>query len=177
MGRHVTSILDQQELLNQVVELIQAGFGHYFVSIWLFDAQQKVLLMQAQASRSGKVDPEKISWLSLDQPSLIVAVYKAGNFRLVNDVHEALDFMPDPTLPDTRSELALPLYLNEETIGVLDIQSDELKAFNSDDSVVFQTLANEIAIAIRNAQLYQKEHQRRPRNRSDRGRSESQDRR
>ncbi|MEM7028905.1 MAG: GAF domain-containing protein [Chloroflexota bacterium] len=161
VGQHATSILDQQALLREVADLIQAGFGYYFVSIWLIDTQQNILLMQAKASRSGKVHPEKISWVALSQAALIVSVCKAGTFRLVNDVLESADFMPDPALPDTRAELCLPLYINDETIGVLDIQSDELNAFNSDDSVVFQTLANEIAIAIRNAQLYEKEQQRR----------------
>jgi len=161
VGQHVTSILDQDTLLNQVVDLIQVGFGYYFVGVWLLEEKQEALTLQASAGRSGKVTKQRGTHLPLDRPAIVVGACKMGLYRLVNNVAEAPDYRPDEALSDTRSALALPLRISGQIIGILDIQSDDWGAFSQDDAVVFQTLADEIAIAIRNAQLYRGEQRRR----------------
>lgn len=161
VGQHITSILDQDELLHEVVDLIQAGFGYYFVSVWLLSDREPVLILQASAGRGGQRLKQNAMLISMDTPCILTNVCQTGTYRMVGDVRQAPDYLPDEDLADTRSELSLPLRISDETIGILDIQSDELETFNRYDMVIFQTLADEIAIAVRNAQLYEGEQRRR----------------
>lgn len=161
VGQQVTSILDLDELLCHVVNLIADRFGYYFVSVWLVNERQDMVMLRAGTGRAGEELPEENYSISLDTPSIIVSVCKSGAHRLVDDVSQAADYVAVKHLPDVRSELALPLRMGSIIIGVLDIQSNQLAAFGPDDVMTLQTLADQIAIAIRNAQLYVAEQTRR----------------
>lgn len=162
VGQQVTSILDTDELLELVVNLIQVRFNYYFVGVWLVTDRKDEALLQAGMGRRGFTLPEALARMSLDIATNIIAhVCRTGQMRVVDDVTIAPDYVPEATLPECRSELALPLRMGETTLGVLDIKSDQPAAFATEDYIALQALADQLAVAIRNARLYQAEQHRR----------------
>lgn len=155
VGQQVTSILELDDLLAQVVGLIKERFGYYFVGIWLLEWEHQQVVL-----RAGTTDLEQNA-IPLDTASVIVSVCKSGQYRLLDDVRLATDYLRLEGLPAARSELALPLRIGAAAIGALDILSDVPQAFSVDDRMVLQNLADQIAVAIRNAQLYKLEQRRR----------------
>jgi signal transduction histidine kinase len=160
VAQQITSLLDLDNLLTQVVQFIQASFNYYFVGVWLVAAHQEVVTLQAGTARTG--GGVQGLQIPMSATSLVVGVCLSGKYRLVNDVTQASDYMPlAEVLPHTRAELVLPLHVGDHVLGALDIQSDQTSSFSYDDRVVLQILGDQIAVAIRNAQLYELEHDRR----------------
>ena len=160
VGQQITSILDLTELLERVVALIQTKFAYYFVGVWLLNEDQSgVVLHAGQSEQLGSQSGYEIGLVQATSP--IVRVVQRGKYDLIEDFAENTAYFPFETLSDARSELALPLHVGQETIGVLDIVSDQIAAFSNVDRVGLQSLADQIAIAIRNAQLYEIEQRRR----------------
>ena len=162
LGQQLTSILELDELLVNVVRLIQSKFDYYFVSIWLLTDPEEGLILQAGA---GAVDSSVVDGLQIspaDAEKAIVQVCRRAESCLIENVPaepEAAFSFAD--LAEVRSELALPLRIGQQVVGVLDILSTAVAAFSDDDRMGLQTLADQIAIAIRNAQLYEVEQRRR----------------
>ncbi len=155
VGRHATSILNLEQLLPEVVSLIQIMFNYYFVSVWLLDKEKETLILRANRGKGGQPRIEAGFALALDTAkSIIVSVCRSGEYSLVNNVSLEANYMALAELPDTCSELTLPLQVGPHVLGILDIQSEQLNAFGRDSLVVLQTLADQIAIAIHNARLY-----------------------
>jgi signal transduction histidine kinase/DNA-binding response OmpR family regulator len=155
VGQHATSILDLELLLPEVVSLIQAMFNYYYASVWLVAEKKEALILQASRGRDGYLAFASGFELQLDTPtSIIVSTLKNKTYYLSNDVMADPLYLPMKELPETRSELALPLQIGGEVIGILDIQSEYENAFDGDSQMVLQTLADQIAIAIHNARLY-----------------------
>ncbi|MBA3531919.1 MAG: GAF domain-containing protein [Ardenticatenales bacterium] len=154
MGQQVTSILDLDQLLMQVVALIQTRFGYYFVGIWLVTEQKDFVVLRASAPRARGESLRELR-IPMDAPvSLIVGVCKDGRYRLVDRVEESPDYLAMEQFPETRSELVLPLHMGQRIIGVLDIGEDQPTAFQADDALVLQSLADQMAVAIHNATLF-----------------------
>ncbi|HNT76073.1 MAG TPA: response regulator [Anaerolineae bacterium] len=162
VAQQVAAILGVDALLAETVRLIQAQFDYYCVGVWLLDAPQENFVLRAFASHSeaqkftlGFATPTEAKSGILAHAGRSQAPYLANDVR--NDPH----YFYWEALPETRAELVLPLRYGESTqatrqfLGVLDIQSDQLDAFAPDDVPVLQMLADQIAIAMRNAQLYQ----------------------
>ncbi len=160
VAQQITSLLDLDNLLTQIVQFIQASFGYYFVGVWLVADHKDAVVLRAGTERtSGSLHGLRIP---METSSIVVSVCRTGQHRLVNDVTQAADYYSlREALPDTRSELALPLNVGEQVLGALDIQSDQRDRFSYDDRIVLQILADQIAVAIRNAQLYALEQGRR----------------
>lgn len=159
VGQEVTTILDMDELLPRVVSLIQAKFDYYFVGVWLLDKSRQNVVLRAGASGAA---PQPTAGLEIplnQENSAIAWVCRHGQDHLANDVSQAEYYLALESLPDVQSELVLPFRFGQEVIGVLDITSDQLAAFNEEDRLLLQTLADQIAIAIRNARLYRSEKQ------------------
>lgn len=161
VGQQVTSILDTDELLELVVNLIQVRFNYYFVGVWLVADRQDEALLQAGMGRRGFTLPEALTRMLLEEDNIIAHVCRTGQMRVMDDVTIAPDYVPDESLPECRSELALPLRMGETTLGALDIKSDQPAAFAIEDYIALQALADQLAVAIRNARLYQAEQHRR----------------
>lgn len=155
IGQQLISILDLNDVADTVVKAIQIKFGYYFVSIWLLSSREEVLTLAACAGQVESFGMVKETVLSIHlEDSIIVTAYRTGQQYLANDVSSDPYYLAFENLPATQSELAFPLRVGPETIGVLDIQSDQVAAFDLDDRTVLQMLANQIAIAINNARLY-----------------------
>ncbi len=156
LGQHITSILDLDELLSQVVELIQHILGYYHVHVFLVDEVSKEAVFRAGSGEAGRLIEEQGGVrLEVGEQGIIGWVAGAGLPLLVNDVAQEPLYMPNDALPATRSELAVPLKIGQRVIGVLDVQSDELNAFDLDDVAILQALGDQVAIAINNARLFE----------------------
>lgn len=155
VGQRITSILDLDELLSQVVELIQTRFGFYAVSIFLLDETEQNIVLQAISDSSGQASNNLGDTHKLGEPGLPGWVVAHSRPARVEDVSQDPRCLDVPYLPLTLSELAIPLEMGREMLGVLDLKSDRLAAFSEDDVALIQTLADQVAIAIHNAQLYE----------------------
>jgi signal transduction histidine kinase/DNA-binding response OmpR family regulator len=156
VGQQVASVLELDELLGAVVESIHSRFGYYFVGAWLPNEAKDRVALQAGIGRDGSQCLEPGWSIGLDAAqSIIACVAQSGVAYRVDDVRTDARYLALDALPATLSEVALPLRVGEEMVGVLDIQSDRLGRFDDEDQRVLQTLANQIAIAIENARLYE----------------------
>lgn len=163
VGRAVASILDLEVLLDQVVTLIHHRFGYPFVHLFMVNPGRCQVVYQAGSGRRSQMIKTQGLIYDLDDPEGIIPwVARHGQTVLANDVDRDPRYRPSG-LPSTstRAELAVPLVFAGEVLGVLDVQSDRLFAFSDDDRFLFEALADNVAIAIRNASLYRSERWRR----------------
>lgn len=150
VSREITSILDIDALLARVTALIRDAFGYYFIQIYMLDRGSSTLIQRAA---SGPLGPGH-QRLPLDGNSLNARAARANEPVLVNDVSQDPCFLADEMLPETRSELVIPLRAGDDLIGTLDIQRAERDAFSPEEVLVLQSLGDQIAVAIENARLY-----------------------
>lgn len=156
VGRRVTSILAIDELLEQIAELIQQTFRYYLVDIGLVEEDE--LVFKAGAGKPWESGFKSFR-LRMDQASITGWAAVSGAPLKVPDVSQDPRYV-DVAGADTRSELAVPLKTEEKVIGVLNIESDRLDAFDESDLAVLQSLADQAAIAIEKARLFRAEQRR-----------------
>ncbi|HLY28879.1 MAG TPA: GAF domain-containing protein, partial [Aggregatilineales bacterium] len=149
------SILDPDKLLQTVSDLTKQNFGLYHAHIYLLDDSGQNLTLRAGAGEAGKMMKSQGRSIALEHPASLVA--RAGRTRqgvIVNDVTQAPDFLPNPLLPDTQAEMAVPMVVADRLVGVLDVQADSVGRFTEADSQVMTTLAQQVAVAVENARTY-----------------------
>lgn len=161
VGRQVTSILDPAQLLPQVVNLIKERFGYYFVGVWVLDERSGRISLAAGTGEAGATLLARGFSIALETTSLLASVCRTAQPRMVNDMRQAQDVLMLPELPASRSELVLPLRFGNFVMGALDIVSEQVNGFTAEDQMVYQILADQIAVAMRNAELYRNEQRRR----------------
>ncbi len=155
VSRQVTATLELNELFERVVQLIRTDFGYYYVAIFTADAGREVITFEAGAIAGGQAVSVDVAW---DQ-GLVGWAAAHSEPVLVNDVSADARYRTIDALAETRSELAVPLLLEEELVGVLDVQSNRAAAFGPDDLFILETLGLQVAIAIQVARLYAAEQQ------------------
>ena len=149
-----SSILETDRLLRTVTHLTKDRFDLYHVAIFLFQESKLRLAsgtLLPKGSRARNMSPE-IS--ILEQQSIVARCARAREPIVVNDVSRENSLAVHPTLPLTRSELAIPLIVGDQVLGVLDLQSDIPNRFAEDDVRIHATLAAQVAVALQNAMLY-----------------------
>ncbi|MFZ6030237.1 MAG: GAF domain-containing protein [Chloroflexota bacterium] len=162
IGQQITTILDPILLTRSVAEVLQKRFDYYFVSIWQLNDRQDILSLRAGLGRDGYQPFSEYFTLHKDTlRSIIASVARQGQAMNIPDVEKEPHYMYREELPQTRAELALPLHIGPRMVGVLDIQSDQADAFTPELGSIFQSLADQVAVAIRNAELYELQRQRR----------------
>jgi len=144
-----------ETLLPSLVSLISRQFGFYHVGIFLVDENRENAVLRAANSEGGKRMLTRGHKLGIGQSGIVGFVSATGKPRITLEVGDDAAFFNNPDLPNTRSEMALPLRVAEEVIGVLDVQSITSNAFQEEDIEVLSTLADQVAIAIQNAQSYE----------------------
>jgi GAF domain-containing protein len=152
LSETIAQLQDLNEVFPQTTELINKFFGFYHVGIFLLDSQKEFAVLQAANSQGGKRMLARGHQLRLGT-GVVGYTALTGIPRIALDVGKDAVFFNNPDLPETRSEVALPLNSRGETIGILDVQSREAEAFTSNDLLILTTLANQVAIAIENARL------------------------
>jgi len=157
-GRQATLLRDPNALLAEVAHLIQAAFNYYVVFIYItFKETNEVYLGAIAAQGTGNLPLG--NRVPMNAESIIGHVAATGEPLVAADVSLEPHYRHYPEFPLTRSELALPLRVGDQVLGVLDLESAALNAFQPDDVRVLQTLADQIAIAIHNSRLFQAEAQ------------------
>jgi DNA-binding response OmpR family regulator len=150
VGQQITSILDLKELLSQVTGIIQMQFNYPWVSIWLVADNKDSIALEARTKNTIDIGTS----IPCTHKGLVGQVYRSGEIVLDNKAGQNTSFFSTPGLSVVFSELAIPLKFSKNTLGVLDIQSERLQAFNPDDVAALQLLSTQIAVAVRNARLY-----------------------
>ncbi len=159
MARNITAIKDLDSLLPNTTRLVSEQFGFYHTGIFLLDEAGEFAVLKAANSLGGTRMLARGHRLPLDAHSIVGYAASHGEPRIALDVGAESVYFNNPDLPDTRSEMALPLRSGGQVIGVLDVQSHEKNAFVQEDISVLTTLADQIAVAIENARLHDESQQ------------------
>ncbi len=154
MARTIAAVQDLSALLPNITNLVSEQLGFYHSGIFLVDDAGKYAVLKASNSEGGRQMLNRDHRLLLDTHSIVGYVTSRGEPRIARDVESDSVFFNNPNLPETRSEMALPLRVSGRVIGALDIQSIQTDAFSQEDISVLSTLADQIAIAIENARLF-----------------------
>jgi GAF domain-containing protein/HAMP domain-containing protein len=157
VGRHITSILDADELLEEIARLLKEAFGYYLITIGVIEGDEVVF--KAGAKTHWPEPQFRPAPVKLGGRGITAWVASTGEPLLVPDVSQEPRYIHWPDAAETRSELAVPLKTKTLVIGVLNVESDRLNAFDESDLEVLQSLANQAAIAIENARLYEQAQQ------------------
>ena len=156
VGQLVTSILDMDDLLRYTVDIICSEFDFYYSGIFLLSADRKRAVLRAGYGAAGRTMVDEHHSLPLDGHSMIGNAILKQQAQIASDAAGEESRFKNPFLPDTRSEMALPLVAKSEALGALTVQSDKLNAFTEEDVTSLQVMADHIAIALSNAQLMDK---------------------
>lgn len=147
-------IRDTDHLLSETTRLISERFDFYHIGIFLHDQNREWAVLRAANSQGGKRMLARNHRLRIGEEGIVGYVTERGEPRIALDVGEDAVYFDNPDLPETRSEMALPLHTLEGVIGALDVQSIEPEAFSDEDIAALQILADQIAVAISNARLF-----------------------
>jgi PAS domain S-box-containing protein len=155
-----STILDTADLLQGVVDLTKDSFGLYHAHIYLLNESKERLVLAAGAGAVGQqMVAEGWSILLEQEQSLVARAARTRQGVIVNNVRQEPGWLPNPLLPDTCSELAVPLMVGDRVLGVLDVQADEVNYFTNDDIRIQATLAAQVAVALENARLFERAEQ------------------
>ena len=150
----ITSIRDIHELLPHIATVISESFGFYHVGIFLIDETNEYAVLSATNSEGGRRMLDRKHRLRVGEQGIVGNVTLLGKPRIAMDVGADAVFFNNPELPDTHSEMALPLKNGGRIIGALDVQSMETAAFTEDDIQMLNLLASQVSLAIENARLF-----------------------
>lgn len=155
IGTAVSTTLDLKTILQEIVERSKERFHLYHSHIYLLDEANENLVLTAGAGEAGRIMAERGHSIPLArEQSLVARAARERKGVIVNDVTQEADFLPNPLLPETRAEMAVPMLIGKRLIGVFDVQSEQVGRFTEADVAVHTTLASQVAVAIENARLY-----------------------
>ena len=154
VSRAATSVLDPDELMRQTVNLIRDHFGFYYVGLFLLDEAKHWAVLRAGTGKPGRQMLEAGHRLQVGGESMVGWCTANAQARIALDVGEEAMRFDNPLLPETRSEMTLPLISRGQVIGALTVQSTEVAAFSDEDISALQTMADQLAVAIDNARLF-----------------------
>jgi putative methionine-R-sulfoxide reductase with GAF domain len=156
VGTAAATIQESKRLLQEVVDLTKERFNLYHSHIYLLDEEARLLVLTAGAGEPGRIMVAEGRSIPLDrEQSLVARAARERKGVTVNDVTQAPDHLPNPLLPDTRSELAVPMIVGGNVIGVFDIQSDQVGRFTESDVNIQTTLAAQLAVSIQNVRSFE----------------------
>ena len=147
-------VADLDDMLTTAAEMIRARFGLYYTQVYLTDPAGRVLLLRAGTGDVGEALLKRGHRLMIDYNSLNGRAALEKKPVIVTDTLENPNFKPNPLLPKTRSEMAVPLIVGDRILGMLDMQSEQPGALSEASLPAFEALAGQLAIAIQNSELF-----------------------
>ena len=153
VGRRLVTILDKNELVHAVVEQVRDAFNYYHVQIYLLDETNKRLVMAGGTGEAGQTMLARGHQIEVGM-GLVGQTAAHNTPVLVPDVTQAKQWLPNPLLPDTRAEAAVPIAVGSRVLGVLDVQQNITGGLTEESVELLQSIANQVAIALQNAQLF-----------------------
>jgi len=154
IARDISSSLELDELLQKAVNLIRSRFEFYHAGIFLKDLPGEFIVVREATGEAGAQMKRAGYKLGIGSKSVIGFVAGNGEILVVNDTARDATYHFNPLLPATRSEVAIPLKIGERIVGVLDVQSEETYAFAEDNLRTLQILADQLAVAVVNTELF-----------------------
>ena len=158
LGHEMVTIDNLDTLVNRALNLVCSSLGHYHAQVFFIDDFKEFAVLSYSRGETGRqlLDQNYRIPLTADTRSVVAVAARENRPVSIDDTQaKNANHLHNPLLPETRSELALPLHIKDNVMGILDIQSREIHAFNSDDLPTFQLIADQFAIAIHNARLKQ----------------------
>ncbi len=154
VSRLITSTLEMDVLFNRAADLIRSRFGYSFVGLFTVDDNSYNAVLREGTGSAGSELKQRQYTVSVGSKSVIGSVTGTGSTLVINNT--ALDplYRPNSLLPDTRSQVGIPLKISARVIGALDIHSNEINTFHPEEIAVLETLADQISVAFENARSY-----------------------
>ncbi len=154
IARDISSALNLDELLLKAVNLIRERFDYYHAAVFLVDSAGKNAVIREATGEAGAQMKRMGHKLAVGSKSIVGYVAGEGASLVVNDTTKDVTHLPNPLLPNTRAEAAIPLKIGDHTLGVLDVQSAIPFSFGTSDIETLQVLADQLAIAVNNSELF-----------------------
>lgn len=148
ISRELSTESDLDKLLHDSVELIRSQLGYYHAGIFLSDDRNENAILRAATGEAGRLMLERKHRIRIREEGIVGFVISRGEPRIAFDVAEDSVHLLNPALPNTRSEMAVPLRVGDRILGALDIQSDQINAFSEEDVDVIQSISDQLATAI-----------------------------
>jgi GAF domain-containing protein/HAMP domain-containing protein len=159
VGRVATSILDPDTLLKRVVDLVTEEFGYYHSGIYLLNQNGQRAELKEATGEAGQVLKASNRHVEIANDNVISRAIRLRKAQVSLDIGSKAVKLDNPLLPYTRSELALPLLVGDQILGAFDVHSTSSSAFTEQDIETLQNMANQVAISLDNARLFQKTRQ------------------
>jgi len=153
ISRQLNTILDLDQLTREVVNQLKQVFKYYHVHIYLFDDARENLMMVGGSGEAGQIMLARGHKITSGKG--LVGRAASGNASvLVGDTSQDAGWLPNPLLPETKSELAVPISIGKNVLGVLDVQQNSIDGLTQMDKDLMEAIANQLAVAVQNARAY-----------------------
>jgi putative methionine-R-sulfoxide reductase with GAF domain len=155
VSRRLSTLLDEKELVKEVVNQVRNAFSYYHTQIYFYDEARENLVMAGGTGEAGKMMLAQFHKLAKGR-GLVGRAAENNEPILITDTSQSPEWLPNRLLPETRSEVAIPITLGDEVLGVLDVQHNVVDGLKREDIDALQSIANQVAIAVQNARSYTK---------------------
>ena len=160
ISEKLSAILDLESLLTELVNQIKVNFNYYHTHIYMLDEANENLIVVAGTGEAGVEMKQQSHSIPLSAPtSLVARAARRGEVVRIDNVREAGDWLSNPLLPDTYSEMAVPIIWEGQVVGVLDVQENEIGGLDEGDASLLRSLAGHVAVALTNARLFTRTEQ------------------